>query len=83
MQKQTQQIIKRAHLKGSLINVSDIVQKRVSKVDLAKTDCKNFTLIVVKERIFRKNPSLYCLANKLFWLKNLYRAGSITVIKDN
>ena len=75
LQKQAQQMIKRAHLKGGSINVGDVVQIGVSAVDLAKTDCKNLTLMAVEERTFKKNPPLYRLANKLFQLKTLYGPG--------
>ena len=62
-------MIKRAYLKGSSINVGNIAQIELNVVDLAKTDCKNLTLIVVEERTFKKTPPLYHLANKLFQLK--------------
>ena len=75
-------MIQRAHLKGSSINIGNSIQIGLIKVDLAKTDCQNLTFMIVEEKTFRKNPSLYYLANKLFSLKNLYRAGSITIIKD-
>ena len=75
-------MIKRAHLKDGSINVGDVVQIGVSAVDLAKTDCKNLTLMAVEERTFKKNPPLCRLANKLFQLKTLYGPGSITVVKD-
>ena len=82
LQKQAQQMIKRAHLKGGSINVGGIVQIRVSAVDLAKTDCKNLALMAVEDRTFKENPPLCRLTNKLFQLKNLYGPGSITVVKD-
>ena len=75
-------MIKRTYLKGGSINIGNIVQIGLSKVDLAKTDCENLTLMVVEERTFRENLSLYYLANKLFQLKNLCGAGLITIIKD-
>ena len=75
-------MIKRANLKGGTINVGDIIRIGINRVDLAKTDCKNLTLMVVKEKTFKKKPSMYRLANKLFQMSTLYGAGSITVIKD-
>ena len=56
LQKQACQIIRRANLQGSPINVGNVVQIGISTVDLAKTDCKNLTLMVVEEKTFRKNP---------------------------
>ena len=40
-------MIKKTNLKGGSINVSDIAQISTYRVDLAKTDCKNLTLMVV------------------------------------
>ena len=59
-------MIKRANLIGGVINVRDIVQISINRVDLAKTDCKNLTLIVVEEKTFKKKPLMCRLANKLF-----------------
>ena len=47
-------MIKIAHLKDRAINAGNIAQNRISRVDWAKKDCKNLTLIVVEERTFRK-----------------------------
>ena len=65
-QKQAEGMIRRAHMKGGSVNVGDVVQITISRVDLAKTDCKNLTLMVVEERTFRKNPPMHRLANKIF-----------------
>ena len=42
-------MIKKAHLQGGIINVGSIAQIRINRVDLAKIDCKNLTVMVVEE----------------------------------
>ena len=59
-------MIRRAHLQGGSMNVGNIFQIGTNKVDLAKTNYKNLTLMVVEEKTFKKNPPMHCLANKLF-----------------
>ena len=75
-------MIWRANVKGGKINVSNIAQIGMNRVDLAKIDCKNLTLIVAQEKTFKKKPSMYYLANKLFEMSTLCRARATTVIKD-
>ena len=58
-------MIKRANLKEGSVNVGDIVQIGINRVYLAKTDCKNLTLMVVEEKIFKKNLPICHLGNKL------------------
>ena len=82
LEKQAEYMIRRANMKGGHVNVGDIVQIGISNADLAKTDCKNLTLMVVQEVTHKKAPPQYRLANKSFQMKNLYGLGSITIVKD-
>ena len=75
-------MIWRVNVKGGEINVGNIVQIGMNRVDLAKTDCKNLTLMVIQEKTFKKKLSMCRLANKLFPTSTLHRARAITVIKD-
>ena len=54
----------------------------MQRFNLAKIDCKNLTSGVVEERAFKKNLKLYQLANKLFQMKTLHGAGSITILNS-
>ena len=65
-----------------MINIGDIVQIGMDRVGLAKTDCKNLTLMVVQEKTFKKKPSMCRFTNELFQMSTLYRAGAMIVIKD-
>ena len=75
-------MIRKVNIKGSKINIRDIVQIGMNRIDFAKTDCKNLTLMVVQEKTFKKKPSMHRLANKLFQISTLCRAGATTIIKD-
>ena len=82
LQKQADMMIKRVHMKGGPVNVGNVVQVSISKVDLVKTDCKNLMLMVVEEWLLKKNPPTYRLANKLFQMNHLCSVGAITVVED-
>ena len=57
------------------MNVGNVVQITMRRVNLAKTDCKNLTLMVVEERIFKKAPPTHHLAKKIFQMKHLHSPG--------
>ena len=54
----------------------------MNRIDLAKTDYKKLTLMVVQEKTFKKNPLICRLVSKVFQMSSLYGAGSISVMKD-
>ena len=71
---------KRANLIRGKINVIDVIQIPLSNINIAKVDCKYLTLIVIEKKEFKKVQPMCRLANKVFQLDKLYRAGSLSIL---
>ena len=66
LKKQACGIIKNDNLKGSNIKVGDVVQIGISAIDLTKTNIKNFTLLVIEKKTFRKHHLNFSLLINFF-----------------
>ena len=53
--KHAKEMIPRANVKSGKINIGNIIEININRVDLTKTDCNNLTLMVIQEKTLKRN----------------------------